>query len=225
MGRDNLSLFQETSSGAPCKIFHKFFHLVSQIAPLNRFIVEPIRKDGAFYAKPMDEKTSPPGPLRGTSSHMLCQCSPSAGGEGGDRCENRGDGGLFPDPARHDHRQRAGKQHPYAVPGRHGGVAVIAYENAAALDLDSLGDGHAEKELNQILQLVAPEGHVDHMFESYGKDGYLSLSLVPWPDRDEPETIHYLFPKGDSFYDLFFQADAIPDTEEQLLLDSFTLTA
>ena len=48
-----------------------------------------------------------------------------------------------------------------------GGVAVIAYENAAALDLDSLGDGHAEKELNQILQLVAPEGHVDHMFESY----------------------------------------------------------
>ena len=34
-----------------------------------------------------------------------------------------------------------------------GGVAVIAYENAAALDLDSLGDGHAEKELNQILQL------------------------------------------------------------------------
>ena len=60
-----------------------------------------------------------------------------------------------------------------------GGVAVIAYENAAALDLDSLGDGHAEKELNQILQLVAPEGHVDHMFESYGEDGYLSLSLVP----------------------------------------------
>ena len=86
-----------------------------------------------------------------------------------------------------------------------GGVAVIAYENAAALDLDSLGDGHAEKELNQILQLVAPEGHVDHMFESYGEDGYLSLSLVPWPDRDEPETIHYLFPKGDAFYDLFFQ--------------------
>ena len=106
-----------------------------------------------------------------------------------------------------------------------GGVAVIAYENAAALDLDSLGDGHAEKELNQILKLVAPEGHVDHMFESYGEDGYLSLSLVPWPDRDEPETIHYLFPKGDAFYDLFFQADAIPDTEEQLLLDSFTLTA
>ena len=28
-----------------------------------------------------------------------------------------------------------------------------------------------------------------------------------------------------AFYDLFFQADAIPDTEEQLLLDSFTLTA
>ena len=106
-----------------------------------------------------------------------------------------------------------------------GGVTVIAYENAAALDLDSLGDGHAEKELNQILQLVAPEGHVDHMFESYGEDGYLSLSLVPWPDRDEPETIHYPFPKGDAFYDLFFQADAIPDTEEQLLLDSFTLTA
>ena len=107
---------------------------------------------------------------------MLCLCGPSGGGEGGDRCENR-------------------------------------------------GDGHAEKELNQILQLVAPEGHVDHMFESYGEDGYLSLSLVPWPDRDEPETIHYLFPKGDAFYDLFFQADAIPDTEEQLLLDSFTLTA
>ena len=54
-----------------------------------------------------------------------------------------------------------------------GGVAVIAYENAAALDLDSLGDGHAEKELNQILQLVAPEGHVDHMFESYG-GGWIS---------------------------------------------------
>lgn len=60
-----------------------------------------------------------------------------------------------------------------------GGVAVIAYENAAALDLDSLGDGHAEKELNQILQLVAPEGHVDHMFESYGEDGYLSLPSAP----------------------------------------------
>jgi hypothetical protein len=29
---------------------------VSQIAPLNRFIVEHTRKDGAFYDKPIAEK-------------------------------------------------------------------------------------------------------------------------------------------------------------------------
>ena len=45
-----------SASIAPCKIFHKFFHLVSQIAPLNRFIVEHTRKDGAFYDKPIAEK-------------------------------------------------------------------------------------------------------------------------------------------------------------------------
>lgn len=170
-------------------------------------------------------------PLLALSAALLltcCACAAQAGGgEGGDRCENRGDGGLFLTlPATITAKEQENNTLTLFLDGTEvGGVAVIAYENAAALDLDSLGDGHAEKELNQILQLVAPEGHVDHMFESYGEDGYLSLSLVPWPDRDEPETIHYLFPKGDAFYDLFFQADAIPDTEEQLLLDSFTLTA
>lgn len=169
-------------------------------------------------------------PLLALSAALLltcCACAAQAQEEKGETAaKTAGTGGLFPDPARHDHRQRAGNNAlTLFLDGTEvGGVTVIAYENAAALDLDSLGDGHAEKELNQILQLVAPEGHVDHMFESYGEDGYLSLSLVPWPDRDEPETIHYLFPKGDAFYDLFFQADAIPDTEEQLLLDSFTLT-
>ena len=227
MGRDNLSPFQETSSIAPCKIFHKFSHLVSQIAPLNRFIVEPIRKDGAFYAKPMDEKTSPPGPLRGTSL-TCCACAAQAEEEKGETAAKTAGTEAYSLtlPATITAKEQENNTLTLFLDGTEvGGVAVIAYENAAALDLDSLGDGHAEKELNQILQLVAPEGHVDHMFESYGEDGYLSLSLVPWPDRDEPETIHYLFPKGDAFYDLFFQADAIPDTEEQLLLDSFTLTA
>ena len=47
-----------SASIAPCKIFHKFSHLVSQIAPLNRFIVEHTRKDGAFYDKPISRKTN-----------------------------------------------------------------------------------------------------------------------------------------------------------------------
>lgn len=37
--------------------------------------------------------------------------------------------------------------------------------------------------------------------------------------------MHYFFPKGDMFYDLFFQQGEIPKTEKQVVLDSVALAS
>lgn len=110
-----------------------------------------------------------------------------------------------------------------------GSITSIDYKNAEGLDMNALQNEETNPavraELNQLLALIVPEGKVDHMFNGYDRDGetHISLSVVPWPEKHEPEKTHDLLAKGDVFYDLSFQTGAIPEPEAKLLLDSFTL--
>ncbi len=117
-----------------------------------------------------------------------------------------------------------------------GGVTSIHYENAEDFVNTEDSDGNAlqneerhselNAKVNQLLTLIAPEGKVDHMFNA-SRNGsgktLILLSVVPWPEKNEPEMEHHLLAKGDAFYDLSFQTGVIPEMEANLLLDSFTL--
>ena len=111
-----------------------------------------------------------------------------------------------------------------------GGVQVVSYENAEDLDIDQIEDEAVREKFEELLALVAPKGPVGHMFSSHVTDTQDTFCLSVFPDpqeqTEEPEeTMHYFFPKGDLFYDLFFQQGGIPETEEQVILDSFALAS
>lgn len=104
-----------------------------------------------------------------------------------------------------------------------GGITILPYENAEELWMDdSLADDTIQKKADDLLALVAPEGNVDHMLEG-SASGPLSLSVIPWPEQKAPATIHYLFPKDDVLYDLYFLELEAPADVKTMMLDSFTL--
>lgn len=101
-----------------------------------------------------------------------------------------------------------------------GGVQVIPYENAeeAAANRITREEGRAMCE--ELLRLLSPDGNDASMF-SQGGDTFC-LSLYPETEEDPVETMHYFFPQGDVFYDLFLHRDGtLSDAEEQAIADSF----
>lgn len=105
-----------------------------------------------------------------------------------------------------------------------GGITTIDYENSAQLDIDQINQEKVKEKFYQLLDLVAPGGQSDYMFSSCLPEQFaFCLSLVPKAETNMPETTHYFYPKGDVFYDLFFQPEMISETEQEILLDSFTL--
>lgn len=101
-----------------------------------------------------------------------------------------------------------------------GGVQVIPYENAENLDIDEIMDEVVHAKFEELLRLLSPDGEDAAMFSSY-KDTFC-LSLCPELVENPVETMHYFFPQGDVFYDLFLHRDGtISDAEEQAIADSF----
>lgn len=105
-----------------------------------------------------------------------------------------------------------------------GGITVIPYENAEELSMDDiLTDDTIRQKLDDLLNLVAPEGKVDHMFSNDLRSS-VCLEVLPWPEQETAATIHYFFPQGDQFYDVYFLELLVPTEAENIILDSFTLT-
>lgn len=107
-----------------------------------------------------------------------------------------------------------------------GGVVIIPYENAEELRIEEINNEEGRAKFEELLNLVAPEGQEAHMFSTDTQDTFC-LTVVPASEREgekQTESIHYFFPKGDMFYDLFFQRDgSLSETEQQVIRDSFSL--
>lgn len=105
-----------------------------------------------------------------------------------------------------------------------GGIIVIDYKDAEQLNIDDVStDEKVNDKFEELLSKVTVDKEIDYSFEGNSKTGFF-LSIIPW-DKSKPETIHYFYPKGNVFYDLFLQKESITDIEEEILHGSFTLTS
>ena len=107
-----------------------------------------------------------------------------------------------------------------------GGVQVVPYPNAAGF-LDTVGAASEDSRDSgkELMRQLSPEERLAYMM-TVSEDGtYLEISCSPdTPDvTPEEETMHYLFPQGDQFYDLYFQAGPVPADQQQILADGFSL--
>ena len=101
-----------------------------------------------------------------------------------------------------------------------GGVQVVPYPNAAGF-LDTVGAASEDSRDSgkELMRQLSPEERLAYMM-TVSEDGtYLEISCSPdTPDvTPEEETMHYLFPQGDQFYDLYFQPSQIPQDRQALL--------
>lgn len=105
-----------------------------------------------------------------------------------------------------------------------GGVQVIPYENAEDLDIDDIDTEEGGAKFDALRLLISPEDKDAYMFSTSGDT--FCLSLYPEQEEDPVDTMHYFFPQGDVFYDLFIHRDGtISDTEEQVIHDSFVFAS
>ena len=107
-----------------------------------------------------------------------------------------------------------------------GGVQVVPYPDAAGL-LETVGDASEDSRDSgrELMRQLSPEERVAYMM-TVSEDGTrLEISCSPdTPDATpEEETMHYLFPQGDQFYDLYFQPSQIPQDQQILLVEGFAL--
>ena len=107
-----------------------------------------------------------------------------------------------------------------------GGVQVVPYPDAAGF-LDTVGAASEDSRDSgkELMRQLSPEERLAYMM-TVSEDGtYLEISCSPdTPDvTPEEETMHYLFPQGDQFYDLYFQPSQIPADQQQILVDGFAL--
>lgn len=102
-----------------------------------------------------------------------------------------------------------------------GGVMTISYPDADQISFTDTNNLTDDK-LSRILDCIVPEDEPapDHMFSS-SNYGTLELCVV----KDQHSELHYFFPKGDLFYDLWMQEGTLPTEKESALLSSFTLNS
>lgn len=101
-----------------------------------------------------------------------------------------------------------------------GGVQVIPYENAEDLDIQAIMDDEIHAKFEELRHLLSPDGEDAAMFSSEGNT--FSLMLYPETEEDPVETMHFFFPQGDVFYDLFLHRDGtLTSEEEEAIFDSF----
>lgn len=108
-----------------------------------------------------------------------------------------------------------------------GGVQTLPYEGAQSLLTMDFASADGKAATEDLLQQIAPEERMAAMLNHAAGEPYLLLTLSPdTPEADtQAETVHYLFPKGDKVYDLYFQVSEIPAAQQQLLVDSFTFVS
>ena len=107
-----------------------------------------------------------------------------------------------------------------------GGVQVVPYPNAAGF-LDTVGAASEDSRDSgkELMRQLSPEERLAYMM-TVSEDGtYLEISCSPdTPDvTPEEETMHYLFPQGDQFYDLYFQAGPVSADQQQSMAKGFAL--
>ena len=107
-----------------------------------------------------------------------------------------------------------------------GGVQVVPYPNAAGF-LDTVGAASEDSRDSgkELMRQLSPEEGLAYMM-TVSEDGtYLEISCSPdTPDvTPEEETMHYLFPQGDQFYDLYFQAGPVSADQQQSMAKGFAL--
>lgn len=107
-----------------------------------------------------------------------------------------------------------------------GGVQVVPYPDAAGL-LDTLGNASEDSRDRgkELMRQLSPEERLAYMM-TVSEDGTcLEISCSPDTPEATPEEeiLHYLFPLGDQFYDLYFQPSQIPQDQQILLVEGFAL--
>lgn len=107
-----------------------------------------------------------------------------------------------------------------------GGVQVVPYPDAAGF-LDTVGDASEDSRDGgkELMRQLSPEERLAYMM-TVSEDGTcLEISCSPdTPDvTPEEETMHCLFPRGDQFYDLYFQPSKLPQDQQAILVDGFSL--
>lgn len=103
-----------------------------------------------------------------------------------------------------------------------GGVTTIPYKNANQFFSDDLINDSPDNDVyRNFVKLVVPDRESDFFFSGF-EQGRFSLSV---DDEDgSGTTIHYFFPDGDLFYDMFFNQKPVATPEEvTILLNSFTI--
>lgn len=103
-----------------------------------------------------------------------------------------------------------------------GGILVIPFENADALRIDEISDEKTSIRFDDLLSAISSEEEISYMFSTH-KDTFC-LSLVSESEENAVESIHYFFPDGDVFYDLFFQREgSLSEIDQQEIYGSFVL--
>lgn len=107
-----------------------------------------------------------------------------------------------------------------------GGVQVVPYPDAVGL-LDTLGNASEDSRDRgkELMRQLSPEERLAYMMTVSQDGACLEISCAPdTPDvTPEEETMHYLFPQGDQFYDLYFQAGPVSADQQQSMAKGFAL--
>ena len=103
-----------------------------------------------------------------------------------------------------------------------GGVVAIPFAGADALDIRKLTADPQDQDtwegFDRLYETMVPQGQIDHQWTS-SLYGSFCLNLVD----GERSTLHYFFPDGDQFFDLYFGELTLGVGQEDGLLEGFCL--
>src|SRR5699024_3176078 len=93
--------------------------------------------------------------------------------------------------------------------------------------LETVGDASEDSRDRgkELMRQLSPEERLAYMMMVSEDGTCLEISCAPdTPDvTPEEEILHYLFPQGDQFYDLYFQPSQVPQDQQILLVEGFAL--
>lgn len=104
-----------------------------------------------------------------------------------------------------------------------GGITTIPYKNADQFFTDDFIENSQDDVYLDFVKLIVPDRETGYFF-SHSEQGSFSLSIGD--EDDSGVVLHYFFPDGDLFYDIFFNQKPVATPEEMLvLLNSFTINS
>lgn len=109
-----------------------------------------------------------------------------------------------------------------AIDTRIGGITTIPYENADKFNLElEERRGSEDTMLEDFVKLIASDKKIENYFYS-SEEGQENFSLsIGYEDGSDSE-IHYFYPQGNQFYDVFFfEKPAATPEEQEIIGNSF----